>query len=406
MLEALLVIALLGGLGYGAFRYAHAHPGKAQAALAWAKDHAPTFTISFVTFSALWFAVGLACLTLYVWDSKFYSSLAPPGMEITFMSAGVVFRTFVIFGGLAIIWIKQTATRRAMEDATFLGIIKYKRPSGTDFFGKAGVTLRVIWTMGLVACGVAALGFVTEGNDYHYRSNAAITQTETASTETADTTIKRAETEKVAIRADRDQLVAAARQSMNLVLDDGKSSNDDVSSFEANIARYQTEAQTKLDALDAVIAKAEAERLTAKQSATAQAIGDPALPAVFKAPSRYWAGFDGVTFRDIFAIFWVILLEACGSIGAQALLAVQMALSKRKQAQEAGALGGKTTARRNRVNAKLKAIEDLREERLKTAAHLDEDEAPDTEPEAPSEPEDESAEDLSADEPDENAKAA
>ncbi len=319
----------------------------------WCKDHAPAFTVSFVTFSALWFAVTLACVTLYVWDSKFYSSLAPPGMEMSFMAAGLVFRTFVIFGGLAIVWLKTNKLNK-----------------------ESGWTLRFIWVMGLIACGIAALGFVTEGNDYHYRSNAAITQTETATTDSADTIIARATAEKAAIRADRDQLVAAARTSMNLVLDDGRANNDDVSTYEANIAKYQTDAEAKLAAQDAVIAKAESERLAAKQTATAASVGDPALPAVFKAPARYIAGFDGVTFRDIFAIFWVILLEACGSVGAQSLLAVQMALSKRKTAQAAGALGGKTTARRNRVRGKLKAIEDLRAEKRGTQADLDED-APD-----------------------------
>lgn len=337
----------------------------------WLKDHAPAFTVSFVTFSALWAAVVLACLTLYIWDASFYRSLAPPGMELTFQSAGIVFRTFVIFGGLAIVWLKTNKLNK-----------------------ESGWTLRFIWVMGLIACGIAALGFVTEGNDYHFRSNAAITQTETATTDSADTTIKRAETEKAAIRADRDSLVGAARKSMDLVLDDGNSRNDDVSLYEANIAKYQTEAQAKLDAQDAIIAKAESERLTAKQSATAQTVGDPALPAVFRAPSRYIAGFDGVTFRDIFAIFWVILLEACGSVGAQSLLAVQMALSKRKTAQAAGALGGKTTARRNRVRGKLKAIEDLRAEKAATASDLSEELDPiedddlsedeeDDEPEAP-----------------------
>ena len=62
----------------------------------------------------------------------------------------------------------------------------------------------------------------------------------------------------------------------------------------------------------------------------------------------------------------MILLEACGSVGAQALLSAQMAMSKRKEAQEAGSKGGKTTARRNRVNGKLKAIEDLRQEKAAT----------------------------------------
>lgn len=332
----------------------------------WFKDHAPAFTVSTVTFSALWVALAAAWLTLYTWDMSFYRSLAPPGMELSFMSAGFVFRTFLTAGGLAIIWIKQNGMRRAQEEKQFLWI-KYQGPAGTDFFGKAALTLRVIWVMGLIACGVAALGFVTEGNDFHYRKNAAITQTETATTDSADTVIARAESEKEAIRKDRDGLVAAARTSMNLVLDDGNARNDDVSQYEANIAKYQTEAQAKLDAQDAVITEATTQRLDAQKAATAEAIGDPGLPAVFRAPARYVDGFDGLTFRDAFALFWVILLELCGSVGAQALLAVQMALSKRKAAQENGSRGGRITSRR-------RLIQDLRNaQKPQTKADLDED---------------------------------
>ena len=327
-------------------------PTKAEWAAAgkWCKDHLPTFTISFVTFSALWLAVTLTELTLFVFDASFYRSLAPPGMELWFQSIGVCFRLVVIFGGLAIVYGKQNGMPKA-----------------------AIGTLRFLFIFSFCAVMVSALGYVSEGGDFHYRKNAAIGQTETATTDSADTIIARATAEKAAIRADRDQLVAAARQSMNLVLDDGNSRNDDVSTYEANIAKYQTDAEAKLAAQDAVIAKAETERLSAKQSATAKTVGDPALPAVFRAPSRYISGFDGITFRDIFAIFWVILLEACGSVGAQSLLAVQMALSKRKQAQAAGAVGGRTTARRNRVSRKLKAIEDLRNEKAQTASDLTEE---------------------------------
>jgi hypothetical protein len=339
---------------------------RAKMTALWIKDHAPAFTISTVTFSALWVAVVLCWFTLYAWDSTFYKNQASPGNELTFWTAGIVFRTFVIFGGLAIIWIKQNYVRRTTEEAKFLWV-KYQRPVGTNFFGKAALTLRIIWIMGLIACGVAAMGFVTEGHDYHYRAADAITTTAEASTTSADDTIKRAQAEKDAIRKDRDGLVSAARTSMNLVLDDGNARNDDVSQYEANIAKYQTEAQTKLDAQDAVIAKAEAEKLTAKQSATAEAVGDPALAAVYRFPARYIGGFDGVGFRDGFGLFWVVLIELCGSVGAQAVLAVQMALSKRKQAQEAGSRGGRTTSRR-------RLIEDMRKARREaTKADLDEE---------------------------------
>jgi hypothetical protein len=345
---------------------------RARMAAVWLKDHAPAFTIVTVTFSCLWLALCVCWMTLFTWDMSFYRSLAPPGMELSFQAAGFVFRMFVTAGGLALIWIKQNTLRRATEEAKFLWI-KYQRPVSTNYFANAARTLRIIWIMGLIACGVAALGFVTEGNDFHYRKNAAIGQTEAATTDSADSVIARAETEKANIRKDRDGLVQAARTSMNLVLDDGNARNDDVSQYEANIAKYQTEAQAKLDAQDAVIAKAEGDRLGAQREATATAIGDPGLAAVFKYPVRYIQGFDSITFRDAFAIFWVILLELCGSVGAQALLAVQMALSKRKQAQANGAIGGKTTARRGRVKGKLQMIEDLRKEKQQTQVDADGD---------------------------------
>jgi len=309
----------------------------------WLRDHAPAFTISAVAITALWIAVSLACITLFIWDASFYRSLAPPGMELTFQSAGIVFRLFVIAGGLCLVWMKAQ-----------------KLP------GAATGTLRVIWSMALVACCVAALGFVSEGSDYHYRKTASVQQTETVTVESADTRLARIDTEKTAIRADRDRLVAGARESMRLVLSDGIAGNDNLREFEAQIAAYEDDARKKLSALDEQIAAIEGERLDARTTATAESVGDPGLPAVFRFPDRYVPGWDGVAFRDAFSLFWVILLELCGSVGAQALLSVQIAMSKRKEAQENGSRGGRTTARR-------RFIEDLRKVKSETKADLTED---------------------------------
>jgi hypothetical protein len=309
----------------------------------WLRDHAPAFTISTVAITALWIAVSLACITLFIWDASFYRSLAPPGMELTFQSAGIVFRLFVIAGGLCLVWMKAQ-----------------KLP------GAATGTLRVIWSMALVACCVAALGFVSEGSDFHYRKTQSVQQTETVTVESADTRLARIDAEKAAIRADRDRLVAGARESMRLVLSDGIAGNDNLREFEAQIAAYEDDARQKLSALDEQIAAIEGERLDARTTATAEAVGDPGLPAVFRFPDRYVPGWDGIAFRDAFSLFWVILLELCGSVGAQALLSVQIAMSKRKEAQENGSRGGRTTARR-------RFIEDLRKVKSETKADLTED---------------------------------
>lgn len=320
-------------------------PTKAEWASAgrWVRDHAPAFTISTVALTALWTAVSLACVTLFIWDASFYRSLAPPGMELTFQTAGIVFRLFVIAGGLTLVWMKAQ-----------------KLP------GSATATLRVIWVMALLACCVAALGFVTEGSDFHYRKTASVQQTETVTVESADTRLARIDTEKAAIRADRDRLVAGARESMRLVLSDGIAGNDNLREFEAQIAAYEDDARKKLSALDEQIIAIEGERLNARTTATAESVGDPGLPAVFRFPDRYVPGWDGIGFRDAFALFWVVLLELCGSVGAQALLSVQIAMSKRKEAQENGAKGGRTTSRR-------RLIEDMRKARTETKADLSED---------------------------------
>lgn len=309
----------------------------------WVRDHAPAFTISTVALTALWGAIILSCIVLYTFDALFYRSLAPPGMEFIFQSAGIVFRTFVIFGGLCIVWMKAQ-----------------KLP------GAATGTLRTIWAMAFLACCVAALGFVTEGSDYHYRKTSSVQQTETVTVESADARLARIDTEKATIRADRDRLVAGARESMRLVLSDGIGGNDNLTEFEARIATYEDDARKKLSALDEQIAAIEGERLDARTTATAESVGDPGLPAVFRFPDRYIPGWDGIGFRDAFALFWVILLELCGSVGAQALLSVQIAMSKRKEAQENGSRGGRTTARR-------RFIEDLRKVKNETRADLSED---------------------------------
>lgn len=315
----------------------------------WTKDHLPAFTISTIALTALWGAIVLSCAVLYTFDALFYKSLAPPGMEMAFQSAGVVFRTFVIFGGLCIVWMKA---QKLPHSAT--------------------ATLRGIWCMALMACCVAALGFVTEGSDWHYRKTSAVQQTETVTVESADTRLARIDAEKAAIRADRDRLVAGARESMRLVLSDGIAGNDDLSAFEANISQYELDASTKLALLDEQIAKIEGERLSARTTATAESVGDPGLPAVFRFPDRYVQGWDGIAFRDAFALFWVILLEMCGSVGAQSLLSVQIAMSKRIKAQEQGAQGGRASAK-----AKMRKLIAYAAEAQKTQVNNRPDEAAD-----------------------------
>jgi hypothetical protein len=151
---------------------------------------------------------------------------------------------------------------------------------------------------------------------------------------------------------------------MRLVLSDGIAGNDNLREFEAQIAAYEDDARKKLSALDEQIAAIEGERLDARTTATAESVGDPGLPAVFRFPDRYVPGWDGIAFRDAFSLFWVLLLEMCGSVGAQALLSVQIAMSKRLKAQQTGEIGGRASAK-----AKMKRLITYAAEAQKSAVN-------------------------------------
>jgi hypothetical protein len=62
----------------------------------------------------------------------------------------------------------------------------------------------------------------------------------------------------------------------------------------------------------------------------------------------------------------------CGSVGAQSLLSVQIAMSKRIKAQEVGAQGGRASAK-----AKMRRLIAYAAEAQKTAVNNKPDEAPD-----------------------------
>ena len=230
----------------------------------------------------------------------------------------------------------------------------------------AAITLRIIWYGALVGCCVAAMGFVTDGNDFHARRAQAVVDTGTITVTNHDEIITRANDEIAAIRADRDRLTAQARASMNLVLDDGNSNNDDVSSFEENIRRYDQDALVAIGVQQKVITDAQAAKLAAQTTTTTGAVADPGIKAVFRQPGNYIKGFDPITFRDAFGLFWVILLEACGSVGGQALLSAQMALTKREEREERSQQGANTKRRR-------RLIADQRNQQQTTQADLTED---------------------------------
>lgn len=99
----------------------------------------------------------------------------------------------------------------------------------------------------------------------------------------------------------------------------------------------------------------------------------------------------------MFNIGWMSMAHLIVIVMPPALYKLHLKDAQRRKYSAMGKEGGKTTARRNRVSRKLKAIEDLRNEKRQTAADLDEDVEEADEPDA---------EDVDQDEPETPRQAA
>lgn len=329
-------------------------PTKAEwlSAGSWIKNHAPAFTAATISLTALWFAVILACITLYVWDSTFYRAQAPEGMELTFWTAGIVFRTVVIFGLVAIVWAKAS-----------------KAPAGWV------KTLRVLWCMGLVACFIAALGFITEGLDFRERRVGAVTGVETVSIDAADSQIEELKAQKTAIEQSRDKIISDLQVSINNITSDRLDNDDLADAYRIDQSKERDSARTKIDAIDAKIISLMDKKQDSQLAATEKSTHETAIPTVF----RFMAfNDDGVSriIRNVFALFWTALIELVGGLGAGALYGLHRHAQSRASLLDAASKGGRTTQRRRRVSEKQKLIEDYSKEKQQTEADLSEEVEP------------------------------
>lgn len=377
-----------------------------RAIIAWFRRR----TLMDIVFTALWGAVGIAVANLYVLDARFYGEIAPPSINVWIYRAfGVVFRTFVVGGGLAIVWLKQTRSPRPwfyftrLSDKGWARWVPVPHIQLPDTLGAAGVAIRVIWSMGLVASVVSAMGSVAEGNDYHARKAGATVTAERITTESQSDKIARLNADKADIRKDRDAAVAQANHSIELIENDGvpgisAADNISIQKFQAAITKAQEDADGALKDKGIEITAAENKTEDAHSTANVQGIENPELAAVWQLPTRYILNLNGIWLRDGFAVFWILLLENIGSFGAMALYALHLFIARRKGLQAAGSLGGKTTARRQRVDKKLKAIEHLNKEPVAPPETvLDEDTGLEPEPEGEIEPDPELEPDPEAD---------
>lgn len=237
-------------------------------------------------------ALGLCIVVVYILDAIFFGSHA---------DAWWLVPVFVLFGlGLRTLAIWAAVMLQAMR--------------GKKGIGLARTSWRLLWWGTVIACAFSAVSFFAAGHASKERAAGIIGQVEDVAVDSQAGKIKRLTDDKAADREATKERVAAARRSMDLVLDDGNSRNDDVSQYEKNIAQYIADSEARQKELDTQIAAAEATTETAKTDAKVKEAETPSTWAVFSFAAKR-TGTSEQDWSDFGLIFFALLLEAIVAFG-------------------------------------------------------------------------------------------
>jgi hypothetical protein len=261
--------------------------------------HLPRFSAKLLIMSAVLGAMIVAGFTLFIWDMDFYARLTPTGQdELNYQRVGFALRTMAI-AGLPL----------------YLLAREIKAPVS------ALSSVLVLWVLSTLLCLVAALGFLSEAQDYHFRKATAVTDTQAAVVKTVDAQLDDLDREAADVKTNRDSLIAGARQSMEYVLNDGVPGNDDLTTFESQIAVYQADAQTQLNLIQSSKDALRKQALEATVTGTEETVGDSAIHPVFAMISGAMPG--GPTWwRDAFTLLSAVTLELLVAVGFGAWWAI------------------------------------------------------------------------------------
>ena len=233
-----------------------------------------------------------AIVAVYILDAIFFAAWAPDWKYIpVFMLIGVVIRTIAVSAGVALQWVRDQKEIRIARG-----------------------TIRLIWVLCLLACLVPAMSFFAGGHKAQTQGGDVAAATEQVSTESKTARIERRTAEIAQIRADRDRQVADARKSMDLVLDDGNAKNDDVTEYEDNIRKYESDAKVGIDRLNAEIAQIEEERETKQMEAKEAETEVSVFFAIF-AVIEDVTGFEADTVAIWTLFFFALLIESIAAFG-------------------------------------------------------------------------------------------
>lgn len=337
-------------------------PTKAEWAGAgkWARDEAAEWIIGSWALILGWCIVAVIFFSFLQMDGYFSRGLGEgsgvdPGL---FQHIGWMFR---LFAAIFLVFAVKLKSMGMESEARWVKIL-----------GVVGAIIVVAHAMGF---GLKAL----EGK----RSNAvAVSAVAATVTQSNDKIIATLNEQKAAIKADLEKQTAPLTAEINQYIKDGKQNDDKADSTRERRKELEDKAQAKIDEIDTAILTTTTESgqhkaTTTKDIATTEKwaplfVGLAQLFTWNPEPSDWSIYLAGV----LFLMFWILFGDSICIYMPHALYKMHLKDAQRRKFAAMGAKGGTTTARRNRVSRKLKAIEDLRNEKAATASDLSEEVEP------------------------------
>ncbi len=230
-------------------------------------------------------ALAVACFVAYALDMIFFFQQTPIfWLSCLLCAFGFVIRTIAICGGVVLEWAEEDEAKEKPDPldwkkARFVSALRW---FGRRFsFSSARMTMRIMTWLCWLVCAYATVSFFGSGHEMRQFAQENITAMESTTVGSKDAQMDRLRTDKLDITKRYTDLINGARQSMNLVLDDGNKSNDDVSGYEKNIKAYEEAMTTELAKKDGAIEALEQGKETAQVGAQEKKAENPPFLAVY-----------------------------------------------------------------------------------------------------------------------------
>lgn len=285
---------------------------------------------------AYFLALLSACFVAYMLDAIFFfQQTTIIWLSLLLCMFGLVIRTVAITGGVVLQAAEDEERKTPTGELPKFFLLRWSVRAGRllGHFSLARTTMRTVTVSCWIACAFASLSFFASGQEMRNFEQTSIETVETTTVSNKQERMERLKNDKLDITKRYTDLINGARTSMNLVLDDGNSKNDDVSGYEKNIKAYEESMKSDLAAKDVDIKALE----EGKETAQVQAANDKAETPPFLAVYAFLARVTKWLTQDIatwVSVFFAIVLELLVDTGLQNYFGMKKKHMKRLRAIE------------------------------------------------------------------------